>query len=152
MKHSIVLAGVLHGLFVMAAFGQGGNGDSQTFELNAVSPPAPALKYRLLIDPNEKRPGNAAVFYMRAALLSSQERADLVDKAVDAHDSRNQAEFEKLASQLSVGGGISDELQMAAERAECDWNTGLEERGFRALLPELNSMRNLANSLSIQAA
>jgi hypothetical protein len=152
MKHSIFPTVLLHCFLVAAAFGQGQGGDIQTFELNPASPPVPALKYRLLIDPNEKRPGNAAVFYMRAALLSSQAHADLVDKAVDAHNSRNQAEFEKLAGQLSGTRVTFDELQMAAERAKCDWNTGLEERGFRALLPELNSMRNLANALSIQAA
>jgi hypothetical protein len=150
MKHSLFLAAILNCVLFAAAFGQNRDGFA-SFELNAVAPPTQASKYSLAIDPKEKRPGNAAMFYMRAALLLSPTRADQFDKAYDAQQAKNQAQFNQLAAPLSDGGGFYDELQMASERQECDWNTGIEERGFNTLLPELNSMRMLANSLSVQA-
>src|ERR1700679_2618616 len=151
MKHSLFLAGILNCVLFAAAFGQS-RGGYATFELNPVAPPEPAAKYSLVFDPKEKRPGNAAVFYLRAAILFSSGHPDLVDKAYDAQTAKNQDQFIKLASQITDGGGVFDEMQMAAERQQCDWNTGMEERGFYTLLPELNSMRMLANSLSVRAA
>jgi hypothetical protein len=152
MKCWISIASLLSLCLATAVLAQERSDDIRQFDLSLASPPTPALKYRLLIDPNDRRPGNAAIFYMRAALMSTPTTDDIVDKAYDAHEQNNKAVFDKLAGQISGPDATTDILLMAAERETCDWEIGMDERGWLALLPELNYLRARANRLSVRAA
>jgi hypothetical protein len=148
MKHPILFAALIPLALAAAAVAQS-RSDNASFELTPISPPVPALKYRLMMDPTLQHHGNAALCYMRAALLRSDQDGNLVEKASDAH---NDTEFDKFAGQLNAGSPTVDLLLLAAQCDQCDWQSGLEERGFRASLPELNRLRELSNMLSVIAS
>src|SRR5580658_10364527 len=76
--------------------------DFRTFELTAVAPPTPALKYQLLFDDlGERRPGNAAILYLDSILLLPQDTQDQAKKALDAYSSGDLKTFDTLADSFA---------------------------------------------------
>ncbi len=125
--------------------------EDRTFELTAVGPPTPALKYQLQVDPADRRPGNAALFYLRAALLIDEKTGEQIVNAYDAL-SEGAAKFDSLAQPWVGDSSAVDFLRLAASREQCDWEPGIADRGFRASFPELNTMRSLGLMMCIRAA
>ncbi len=69
--------------------------DVWRFELTPTAPLAPALKYQFLFrDAFERRPGNAAILYMYATLLMGPDARDKAEKALEAYDAKNMAQFQ----------------------------------------------------------
>jgi hypothetical protein len=113
----------------------------------------PALRDRLLPQPNEEIPGNAAPLYYNAFTFvqsnfdswqpkRSEEFDELSDAAIDDLDVQKAASFDApSAMQL---------LELAGRRTRCEWDTSLREQGYHALLPQLNYARAAANLLSVQ--
>jgi hypothetical protein len=109
--------------------------------IHPAAEPQPALKYQLLPPILEQTPGNAALLYHTAILLSS-------DYAVR----RNLNELiETPANKLPALKPFEDRLcpesyaflryiEMASRREKCDWDRPLSE-GANILLPELGAMR-----------
>src|SRR3954453_11829970 len=76
--------------------------DVRTFELTPVGPPQPAMRYQLLFDDlDQRRPGDAAVLYLQAALLMAPGTAEDAEKALEAYDAGDFKRFEALAGPVS---------------------------------------------------
>jgi hypothetical protein len=113
----------------------------------------PALRYRLLPELIEQRPGNAADLYKKAAPLLK----------LTADDHKQLDEWEKLPPDRLPREGVRRLLagyqealgliDQGARREYCDW--GLSERlrmsGAAALLPEIQPMRESARLLALRA-
>ena len=128
--------------------------------------PVPALKYQLLPPFLERRPGNAALHYLKTpcegeSLFGDGEFWDTackwaemplpeLRKARDA-DQRTQ---EKRFLWLGNGnpGWMLGEIERGARRESCDWDIPIREHEFFSiLLPEVQSMRALARMLVVRA-
>jgi hypothetical protein len=109
----------------------------RSFDLRAVAPPVPAMKYQLLFDDlGERRPGNAAILYMQAILLLESDTKEKTEKALAAYDAKDMKTFESLAGALELP-NVFDELELAGRREYCDWEPPFRERGAYTLLPHL---------------
>jgi hypothetical protein len=144
-----LVAGVLIAGFAQRETLAAGNGETRSFDLHP-TPPAAGEKHQLLVDAKDMRPGDAAVPLMRAALMLTPAREEEISKAMDARGGDAKS-FDALAKPIAeTSQAYLDLLADAACRERAEWDTG-RERGIRALFPELNSMRELANQLSVIA-
>src|SRR3954470_19815978 len=126
--------------------------DVRTFELTPVGPPQPAMKYQLLFDDlNDRRPGNAAILYLQAALLMGSGTADEAQKAVEAYEAGDLKTFNALADSVSGRSGVFQQLDLAARRDECDWQPPMREMGDHTLLPHLYHLHALGKVLRVRA-
>ena len=121
--------------------------------LHPAAPTPPALRYRLLPELIEQRPGNAAELYKKAVPLLK----------LSADDYKQLDEWEKLpldrlpceeVRRLLAGYKEAlDLIDQGARREYCDW--GLTERlrmsGVAALLPEIQPMRESARLLAMRS-
>lgn len=127
------------------------SGDVQAFELRPVPVADPPLKYQLQFPPQDRRPGNAAIFYMRAALLLSEARENSIGRAFEALDGAPAAFDASAAPEVRDTDSLVDLMDVASHRRDSEWDPGLTDRGMLALLPELNKLRTLSNLLSVRA-
>jgi hypothetical protein len=117
--------------------------------------PSPAMRYRLLPSLIDMRPGNAAVFYNKAALMYSQagdrrKELEKIDDWLEMPIDR----FPRVEVARIVGGfeNILRELTLASLREDCDWQTPLREQPpYTILLPEQQEMRSLARLVAVKA-
>lgn len=140
-------------LFLAAtAFSQATQPDEQVFELTAVAPPTPALKYQLLFDDQSaRRPGNAALLYMDAILLMGPDAKQKAEQALKAFDAGDMKTFDALAPALDIA-PLFEELDLAARREQCDWQPPYREMGVRTLLPHLEPLVNgIARIIRVKA-
>lgn len=125
--------------------------DVATFELTPTAPPTPALKYQLHFDDaNDLLPGNAAILYLDSILLMGQDARDKASKALDAFAANDMNRFNSLADSLD-NRSLIEELDLAARRSECDWESPYREMGSRTLLPHLSPLRDLGRILNVRA-
>ena len=127
----------------------------------AVAPePRPALKYRLAIDTNERKPGNAATHYYRAIILQRQQPKEYWQQAADNHSTWNEGPDDRfpkadVAKWLAAQESVLAELRQAAYREHCDWELRLQDlRGpelYSYLIPEIQHCRELARTLRLKA-
>src|SRR4051812_11685638 len=144
----------------------------QVHRLTVRAAPAtrPALQYRLLPDPNERTPGNAAQVYLLSFLQALQvpQEARKLDDAEAARLSAPKAEnddrlsfyqyevpLERLSDPqveqfLGKFDGALSQFDVAARRDHCNWDLPARELGFGTLLPHLHSARDLANINSLR--
>src|SRR5881227_2335106 len=88
-------------VFVSAVRADAPKPETRSFELTAVAPPQPALKYQLLFDDaNDRRAGNAALLYHDAVLLMGPEVKDKTERALAAYDAKNLKQFDELSQGL----------------------------------------------------
>ncbi|HVA49090.1 MAG TPA: hypothetical protein VNH11_22195 [Pirellulales bacterium] len=117
--------------------------------------PRPALRYRLLPTLIDLRPGNAAVFYNKAALMWQQQ----ADAKNDAQRASEWADMPldklpraEMAVVVSRWGSVLQEVELATLREECDWQMPVRERiPYSIMLPELQELRNIARLLAAKA-
>jgi hypothetical protein len=109
------------------------------FELTAVAPPTPAMKYALMFTFAERIPGNAAMPYLDAGLLLEPNSNDTAQRALDALDANDEQGFAKLADSIDLL-SMFDQLDVAGRRDHCDWDSPLRERGVLTLLPHLKPL------------
>jgi hypothetical protein len=119
------------------------DGDFRSFELTATPPPVPALKYHLVFDPMERRPGNAALLYAQAMLLVSNKFFDEVDHAIDLSRGPDTAAFLAAATELDIL-DLAKLIDLGGRCDESDWQIPVRDMGYHTLLPNLNSLRPLA--------
>lgn len=126
--------------------------EARSFELTAIAPPTPALKYQLLYDNLiERRPGNAAILYFDAILLMGADAKEKAEIAMDARQANNMVGFKTVADSLALP-SVFQELKLAAERDECDWQPPFREMGAQTLLPHLEPMvHGLAKLVAVRA-
>ena len=118
--------------------------------LHPAHEPRPALKYQLLPPFLDRRPGNAAVHYLKvpheqAHLFSNQEFWNTICKWLEMPLPELRIEKEKESAKhawiAKSSGGIIENLDRGARCESCDWDIPLRERGLFTLLPEVQSAR-----------
>ena len=114
---------------------------------------SPALKYTLLPEVRDLRPGNAALLYQRAQShewWSNFLRADGNEK----NSNLLEMPFRKMPSEkvLLIRGAL-EEMDLAARREYCDWEMGprLREEGPGLLIPDVQGFRNFAVMLALRS-
>jgi len=117
--------------------------------------PRQALRYRLLPDRINIKPGNAAVLYYKYALtLKDYSEWDEDHEKISDWLELPLSELprDEAAAMLAKYGHIIEGLSFAAVRDRCQWELPLGEKDFISiLLPGLNSMRGFARLLAVQA-
>ena len=148
MKRAILLA---LGMLIWSTMVKGQpapSGDIQTFELRAVAPPVPALKYQLVFDSVDSTPGNAAMAYTQAALLLDKDAAADIDKAMHAGD----ADFDALAQLIyTKSERVFAALEVAGRCEGCDWQVSYDPDQIQANTTQVRALRMLANLIQIRA-
>jgi hypothetical protein len=124
----------------------------RVYKLNItpMSPPRPAMKYRLLPPAIDQEPGNAAQLYMLAASQANfdekfnSQLSEWVDMPIDKLP-RQEVEVRLKNNYLFRF------FDTAARRESCKWETTYKTEGFEALLPHLSPMRNGVRALFVKA-
>jgi hypothetical protein len=122
--------------------------------LRPAAAPVPALKVRLLADPDVSS-ANAAPLYCRAALMFGKGLPD--DERHRLHDWKdtplNQLPQTEIRQFLERHKNALQEVALGARRATCDWELPLAEGSdlINLLLPELQALRDLGLLLAVQA-
>jgi hypothetical protein len=117
--------------------------------------PTPALKYRLLPEVRDTKPGNAAQFYYRA--FSPEWYGMLRDNKLSTKLYEVSAAPLKDVPRDEVGfidnWSMLKEVDRAARLQSCDWDLTerLREEGIGMLLPDVQSMRFFAVLLKVRA-
>ena len=119
-------------------------GDRHTFEVPAVSPALPAMKYELTVDVTRLKKGDAASLYMQGMLMISSDREKEIDDAMDLHEKGQSLASGPLVESI-LRASAFDFMEIASLKDRCDWNSPFHEMGIKTLLPQLNHMRELAN-------
>ncbi len=154
-----------------AAGGGGANRpvvDVVKFSTRPAAPGVPALKYHFMAEMVDQIPGNAALLYLTAAQQMAAAKVSPAADQVNARD-RKPAEsdednidrfldspiktFPKAEARDLLGRyeGALRQMQLAALRDHCDFDTPYRTEGFRTLLPYLNDSRALARLAAVQA-
>jgi hypothetical protein len=123
--------------------------------LHPADEPRPALRYRLLPTLIDQRPGNAAVFYNKAALMLRQlpEADDDTRRASEWLDlPLEQLPRDEVAKAVRRWDSVLREVGYAAVRQDCDWQMPIREQfPYSIMLPELQEIRSPARMLALQA-
>ncbi|MEM6561643.1 MAG: hypothetical protein AAF656_08580, partial [Planctomycetota bacterium] len=117
---------------------------------------APTRELSLRPDTSPRLDGNGAAMFFRAALIVDDtiERYDARDAALSAgreNATPEQLDAAREALAFGLGTDFKDPLTVAARYRTVDWDIPLQARGFEAVLPELNKMREMANLLVDEA-
>jgi hypothetical protein len=141
--------------------------DAGTITLRPAAEPTPALKYRLTPERRFLQPGNAATFYHRAMhlMLANRPAPDPVPSARPG--TRTPSVEEQIMKW--IGGPIQDiprdearkrldfrrnvlkEVELGAQRRDCDWDFWLRDEAYALMLPEIQEMRSLARLVALRA-
>jgi hypothetical protein len=131
-------------------------GEPIPFTLHPAAAPAPSLKYRLLPDPREQQPGNAAALYYRCYAMFFENRFLLDEVKKEYWGEWAQTPLEELpraevAEKLHKARSIFTELEYAARLRDCDWLLSGRREGIGLLLPDVQGFRTFANLLAVRA-
>jgi hypothetical protein len=122
--------------------------------LTPAAEPLAALKYRLLPDALDRKPGNAAVMYNKLGLmLADNGQSEAVEKVAKWIDvPLAELPREEVRATLDKFRSVLEGLELAARREECDWQLPIREQNFISLLlPELQRTRQFGRLLALQA-
>lgn len=125
-------------------------------EVSPADEPRPAMKYRLLPNPADLKPGNAATQYYKSFVLEAQSpiRTEAYRKL--------EGWMETPLSELDlkeVGLALAQlneppfftSIRTATFRRDCDWEEPFEDEGVNLLLPALQTFRSVAKLLAMKA-
>lgn len=134
---------------------QGRDGQPQRVVLTVhpAAPARPALKYALLHESIDQKPGNAALAYerVRHQLTGEQFRED--HKKLSGawlNLPLDELPLEEMGVTLERYADFIDQLERASLCRRCDWQTNLREEGISTLLTHLSPLRDLARLLAAQ--
>jgi hypothetical protein len=134
--------------------------------VTSAAEPAPTFKHRLVAREIDLKPGNAASYYYRAMLESSNTMDRLRKEFGDEYDGwyyasphvpTSKLPLDKLrkADEMSMHGFIEEQLAEATYRRDCDWQLDLLQfRGPEVIslrLPEFQQSRELGHMLAVRA-
>lgn len=126
--------------------------DVRSFELTAVAPPTPAMKYQLrYTDLADRLPGDAVVLYLDAVLLMGPDAGPNASKALDAFEAHDTKTFGELAPDAANRATVFQELDLAARREQCNWHPPYREVGGQTLLPHLGMLLNAGRVMLVRA-
>jgi hypothetical protein len=161
---ALLLAGSCFGTTVCAQFsglldekardraGEQPNAPGRRLSIHPAVEPRPALKYRLLPAPYERKPGDAATLYKTAALLLAECRDASLDARIREWGKAPIAELPRadVAEAVARFSDVLRHVELGAWRARCDWEWPTEE-GAAMLLPDLGAYRDMARVLALRA-
>lgn len=125
--------------------------------MRAAAAPSPALRYILIPDYAELKPGNAVPFYyraiMRLGVIDPQAVAEMQRLSKLPASQLDLAEAERTLQRFS---SVLEELRIAVHRERCDWDWRLRDRTGEGqitfVLQEIQEMRDFGRLLSLQSA
>lgn len=124
------------------------------FTLRPTAEPGEALHYQLLPEFLGRRPGNAAVLYNKIGLYFVQQTAGKQDENVAKwlDVPLDQLPRDEVRTVLAKHRQVLEDLGLASRTEQCDWELPLREGNpYAILLPELQTMRELARLLALRA-
>ncbi len=147
-------------LFLLAAaslaFAAPKPGDPVRIAVSPAAAPKPSLKYRLIPDPRDLAPGNAATLYYRAlasfvenSALLKEIRQEYWDEWLDTPP--KDLPMEQVRDKLQMARHLLQEVELAARCKDCDWQIEDRPEGIGLLLPEVQGFRNVATVLAVKA-
>lgn len=124
--------------------------------------PQPALKYRLLLSSQDRKPGNAAPYYYRANALMypalDKELGELhvlIEKLGNTSKQLKEFPIERVRKLLANSHAVLDEVEQATRHAYCDWEINLNEMTIDQVISmrmaEFQNCRQLSRLLVLQA-
>lgn len=133
-------------------------------KLRPAAAPVPALKYRIVPELRRLEPGNAAIYYHRAAQIGfdlrpavpaaepGRPRPESDDEKIarwstDPLDKLPKDEARKLIERYAT---VLREIELGAIRRDCDWELGARAEILSLMLPEIQNMRSLARLVSLR--
>jgi hypothetical protein len=121
--------------------------------LRPAAEPVPALRYELLPGTMERKPGNAAVTYLKLGMYGDMPQIEKdMDKIVKFLEMPPDKLPRKEVRELVGRESFLRDLRLAAEREQCDWQLPLREQNpISVLLPELQKLRGMARLLALRA-
>lgn len=113
--------------------------------------PRPALKYLLLPELLDRKPGNAATLYFMAMHQSSDKSLSKYNEKVWLWLGKSAKELPRQEAQqmLDAYRTALRQVELAARRDRCDFDLPLSE-GYNMPLPSLSKLRHLAKVLAIR--
>jgi hypothetical protein len=131
-------------------------GDPIRLTLHPAALPVPASAYRLLPDARDLMPGNAAAIYYRA-FAPLADNTTLFDEVKGGQwDLWLEMPLKDLPraqvrAKLEVVGPLLREIDLAARRKQCDWQLEGRPEGIALLLPEIQTLRQVAKVIAVRA-
>jgi hypothetical protein len=128
--------------------------DIVRLRLHPVATTSPVLRYRLLPQPIDLSPGNAATLYDAAGKVFPEAKnlGQLIDKAEDTFDvpvdKLSASHVEQALAPFSQSLGYAE---LAARREDARWDVGMRDRGFAVVMLHLNDMKVLCNVLAVRS-
>jgi hypothetical protein len=117
--------------------------------------PVPALKYQLLPDVRDQIPGNAVIYYGRAAQVAGKRLQFGPDEEPSKWLEMPAKDWplEKVRSFVQAEQIVFRQLELAARCHHCDWQLREEMRkdALGLLMPEVQKPREFANLLRLRA-
>jgi len=154
MMRSMLILGNLLTLFLAMAAATEPTETVTKFEVTPAAEPKPALKYRLVARYLDQTPGNAVPLYLSATtnMAAAKPKADYWDKVANwltlpPADLPAKEVEEHLRE---FGSGLS-QVQLATRREACQWDFGVRENGFAAILAGVSELRNYGRLLALKA-
>jgi hypothetical protein len=123
--------------------------------IHPTAAPVPALKYQLLPDVRDQIPGNAVIYYGRAAQVAGKRLQFLPDEEPSKWLEMPMKDWplEKVRSFVQAEQTVFRQLELAARCDHCDWQLREEMRkdALGLLMPEVQKPREFANLLRLRA-
>src|SRR5262249_37768026 len=117
--------------------------------------PVPALKYQLLPDVRDQIPGNAVIYYGRAAQVAGKRLQFGPDEGPSKWLEMPAKDWplEKVRSFVQAEQIVFRQLELAARCDQCDWQLREEMRkdALGLLLPDVQKPHEFANLLRLRA-
>jgi hypothetical protein len=131
-------------------------GDPIQLALSPAAVPQPSLKYRLLPDPRDLTPGNAATLYYRSGAMFLENQPLLKELQEEQWDDWLRMPLpdlprEAVSARLSRARRVLRELELAAQCRQCDWQLEDRREGIGLLLPEVQFFRRFGVVLAVRA-
>ena len=119
--------------------------------LSPAAEPVPAMAYRLLPRQLDKKTGNAALLYNTAAAMCPNGEPKSLHEKIDEWREMPVEELPRKEVERALSSFSSSfrQIELAAQRAVCDWEMPIEE-GFSMLLPNLSTYRHIIKAMQLQ--
>ncbi len=124
--------------------------------LHPAAEPRPALKYKLLPELLDRRPGNAALWYNKIALTFRGGPEFREEREKESQWNDNDLPLEELPREearavVQRWRQVFDDLEFAARRDDCDWELPYRERNPIAMrLNDIQECRSYARLLKLK--
>jgi len=131
-------------------------GEPIQLSLQPAAAPKPSLQYRLLPDPRDRTPGNAATLYYRSGALFLENHDLLLDIKAEHWSQWLEVPSAKLPRQevshkLTLARHLLREIELAGRCRHCDWQLEGRSEGAGLLLPEVQTFRQMGTVLAVKA-